>query len=101
MTSPCLNRRRPIDLAGLTCFVLHALRKAAGDRPVAIVAAELGVAHGHLACPMTSVLVLVVEQPQVDADSGHPPVDMFPIGFLEDALTHVPVGVEEPAGLVI
>ena len=98
---PAERRPGPVHLAGLAGLVLDALREAVGDRPAAVVAAELRVAHGHLAGSAAPLPVLVVEQPQVDAHSGHLLVDVLPVRLLERALAHVPFRVEEAVDLVV
>ena len=98
---PAERQPGPVHLAGLAGLVLDALREAVGDRPAAVVAAELRVAHGHLAGSAAPLPVLVVEQPQVDAHPGHLLVDVLPVRLLERALAHVPFRIEEAVDLVV
>lgn len=65
------RRSGPTHLAVLAGLVSEALREAVGDCPAAVVAAELRVAHGHLAGSAAPLPGLVVEQPQVDVHFGH------------------------------
>jgi hypothetical protein len=95
------GRSRPVDLAGLPGLALDSLGEVAGCRPVAVLAAELGVAHGDRALATAAFLVLVVEQSKVDPDLRHLLVNVPPVGLLEHALAHVPVGIEEPIDVVV
>ena len=42
-----------------------------------------------------------MQEAQVDAESGHLPVDFRPVGLFEDRFAHVPVRVEEGVRLVV
>ena len=81
--------------------MLDALREVPGARPAAVIAAELGVAHDHGAGSPAFLPVLVVEKPQVDSRLGRLLVHVIPVGFPEDALPRVLVGIEQAVDVLL
>lgn len=81
--------------------MLDALGEVAGDRVVAVILAELAVAHCRCALPTASISVLIAEQCQGNAHARHLLADVVPIGLLEDAFLQVSVGKEQAVRLVI